>query len=70
MATAQTQLMPAEEFFEWIQRPENHARKYELVRGETTKPGKRHRRRAARLPLQGVRVFRSTRTSMNRTKRA
>jgi Uma2 family endonuclease len=45
MATSTTKLMTAEEFFEWIQRPENEDREYELVRGEVvamTKPGKRH----------------------------
>lgn len=44
MATA-TKLMTADEFFEWVQRPENRGMSYDLVRGEVvgmSRPGKRH----------------------------
>ncbi len=42
---AVTKLMSAVEFFDWIQRPENEARHFELVRGEVvevSRPGERH----------------------------
>lgn len=45
MATAAANLMTAEEFFEWSNRPENQAKEYELVRGEVvemSRPGRRH----------------------------
>ena len=45
MASASTRLMTAEEFWDWVHRPENADRDFELVRGavvEMTKPGKRH----------------------------
>jgi Uma2 family endonuclease len=45
MSTIATKLITAQEFFEWIQRPENRDKECELVRGEIvemTKPGKRH----------------------------
>jgi len=45
MATAETKLMTAEEFWEWVHLPENSSRSFELVRGEVvemTKPGKFH----------------------------
>src|SRR4051794_40893225 len=45
MATAPTKLMTADEFWEFVHRPENQARTFELVRGEVvemTKPGKLH----------------------------
>jgi Uma2 family endonuclease len=45
MATVQTRLMTAEEFYEWVNRPENRDRHWDLVRGEVvamSKPGKRH----------------------------
>jgi Uma2 family endonuclease len=45
MATAETKLMTAEEFYEWTHRPENHDKNCELVRGEIVEmpqPGKRH----------------------------
>jgi Uma2 family endonuclease len=45
MATAATKLMTADEFFEWVHRPENQDMEYDLVRGEVVgmpKPGKRH----------------------------
>jgi Uma2 family endonuclease len=45
MATVETKLMTAEEFYEWSHRPENRDRLWELVRGEVvemSRPGKRH----------------------------
>jgi Uma2 family endonuclease len=39
------QKMTAEEFFEWVQRPENEGKHWELVRGEVvemSRPGERH----------------------------
>lgn len=45
MATVSTKRMTAEEFWEWVHRPENADRHFDLVRGEVvemTKPGKRH----------------------------
>jgi Uma2 family endonuclease len=45
MASAATKLMTAEEFYDWVHRPENQDKEYELVRGEVvgmTKPGRRH----------------------------
>jgi Uma2 family endonuclease len=45
MATVETRLRTAEEFYEWTNRPENEDKKCDLVRGEieeTSKPGKRH----------------------------
>ena len=45
MATVQTKLMTAEEFYEWANRPENRGRICELERGvivEMSRPGKRH----------------------------
>ena len=40
-----TRLMTADEFFDWVQRPENDGRHYELERGkvvEVSRPGERH----------------------------
>jgi Uma2 family endonuclease len=40
-----TKLMTAEEFFDWVHRPENQAKHFELVRGEVvemSRPGERH----------------------------
>jgi Uma2 family endonuclease len=46
MATAQTKLMTAEEFWDFVHRPENRDRNLELVRGEVvetmSQPGRRH----------------------------
>lgn len=45
MSTTITQLMTAEQFFEWVNRPENRDRHFELERGkvvETSRPGERH----------------------------
>jgi Uma2 family endonuclease len=45
MATTATQLMTAEEFFDWANRPENAGKHYELERGrvvEVSRPGERH----------------------------
>jgi Uma2 family endonuclease len=45
MATVQTQLMTAEQFYEWANQPENRGRVCELERGvivEMSRPGKRH----------------------------
>ena len=45
MATVETKLMTAEEFYEWANRPENRDKNCELVRGEVvemSRPGKRH----------------------------
>ncbi len=45
MATAQTKLMTAEEFWDFVHRPENRDRCFDLVRGEVvemSKPCKRH----------------------------
>jgi Uma2 family endonuclease len=45
MATVQTQLLSAEEFHEWANRPENRDKVCELERGvivEMSRPGKRH----------------------------
>lgn len=45
MATAPTKLMTADEFWDFVHRPENANRRFELARGEVvemTKPGKRH----------------------------
>jgi len=45
MSTPTTNLMTAEEFFDWANRPENRDRHCELVRGEIVEmslPGKRH----------------------------
>jgi Uma2 family endonuclease len=45
MATVETRLMTAEEFYEWVHRPENRDRCWELERGEIvemSRPGKRH----------------------------
>jgi Uma2 family endonuclease len=45
MATIQTRLMTAEEFYEWAHRPENRDKPFELERGEVvemSRPGKRH----------------------------
>src|SRR5262249_26658868 len=45
MATVTTRPMTAEEFFEWVNRPENHGRFFELERGEVVAmppPGKYH----------------------------
>ena len=45
MATVETKLITAEEFYEWAHRPENRDKNCELVRGEIvemSRPGKRH----------------------------
>jgi Uma2 family endonuclease len=45
MATVETKLMTAEEFYEWAHRPENRDKYCELERGdivEMSRPGKRH----------------------------
>jgi Uma2 family endonuclease len=45
MATVEAKLMTAEEFYEFVNRPENRDRVFDLVRGEVvemTKPGKFH----------------------------
>src|SRR5438105_8974717 len=45
MATVQTKLLTAEEFYEWANRPENRGRQCELERGrivEMSRPGKLH----------------------------
>jgi Uma2 family endonuclease len=45
MATVQTKLLTAEEFYEWANRPENRDKYCELERGEIvemSRPGKRH----------------------------
>jgi Uma2 family endonuclease len=45
MATVETRLMTAEEFYDWSQRPENRGRYFELERGEVVEmppPGKYH----------------------------
>src|SRR5262245_22628192 len=45
MATVQTKLLTAEEFYEWANRPENRGKVCELERGEIvemSRPGKRH----------------------------
>jgi Uma2 family endonuclease len=45
MATAETKLMTAEEFYAWAHRPENYDKNCELVRGEVVEmpqPEKRH----------------------------
>jgi len=45
MATVQTRLLTAEEFYEWANRPENRDKVCELERGvivEMSRPGKRH----------------------------
>jgi Uma2 family endonuclease len=45
MTTTLTQLMTAEQFYDWCNRPENAARHYELERGkvvEMSRPGQRH----------------------------
>jgi Uma2 family endonuclease len=45
MATVQTKLMTAEEFWDFVHRPENRDRSFDLVRGEVVEmslSGKRH----------------------------
>lgn len=45
MATVATKPMTAEQFFDWVNRPENRDRRFELERGEIvemTRPGRRH----------------------------
>src|SRR3954471_3247159 len=45
MDAVTTDLMTAEQFFDWALRPENQGRHYELVRGKVTemsRPGERH----------------------------
>jgi Uma2 family endonuclease len=45
MASVVSKLMTAEEFFDWVQRPENRDRHFELERGEVvemSRPGERH----------------------------
>src|SRR5262245_20590038 len=45
MATVGTSLMTADQFWEWLQRPENQGRRFELVRGEVVEmpsPGEAH----------------------------
>src|SRR5262245_66556947 len=45
MATVQTKLMTADEYWEWCQQPENAGKRAELVRGEIVEmpsPGERH----------------------------
>src|SRR4051812_11437983 len=45
MTTTTTELMTAEQFFDWVNRPENADKKYELERGrvvEVSRPGVRH----------------------------
>jgi Uma2 family endonuclease len=45
MTTTTTQRMTAEEFYDWVHRPENAARSFELDRGEIvemSRPGERH----------------------------
>ena len=45
MATAATKSMTAEEFFDWVHRPENRDRHFELEQGEIVEmslPGERH----------------------------
>jgi Uma2 family endonuclease len=45
MATVQSQLLSAEEFYEWANRPDNRGRIFELERGrivEMSRPGKLH----------------------------
>src|SRR5579862_7986819 len=45
MATVETKLMTAEEFYDWSNRPENRDKNCELERGEIvemSRPGKRH----------------------------
>src|SRR5262249_23915689 len=45
MSTVQTQLLTAEQFYDWANRPENRGRVCELERGvivEMSRPGKRH----------------------------
>jgi Uma2 family endonuclease len=45
MATAAAGLMTAEEFYDWVHRPENHDRLFELDQGEVVEmpaPGRRH----------------------------
>src|SRR4051794_5319423 len=45
MATVETKLLTAEEFYEWANRPENRGRVCELERGriiEMSRPGKLH----------------------------
>ena len=45
MASAITRLMTAEEFYDWVHRPENHDRHFELEAGEVIEmplPGERH----------------------------
>jgi Uma2 family endonuclease len=45
MATVQTRLLTAEEFYQWVHRPENRDKLFELERGEVvemSRPGKRH----------------------------
>jgi Uma2 family endonuclease len=45
MATASTKLMTVDEFWDFVHRPENRDRKFELVRGEVlemSKPGRFH----------------------------
>ena len=40
-----TKLLTADEFFDWVMRPENQPRHYELERGkvvEVSRPGERH----------------------------
>ena len=45
MTTTTTHLMTAEQFFDWVNRPENGGKHYELIRGravEVSRPGERH----------------------------
>src|ERR1700737_2613474 len=45
MTVLATRPMTAEQFFEWVQRPENRDRHFELERGEVvemSRPGERH----------------------------
>jgi len=45
MATAETKLITAEEFYEWANRPENRDKLYELERGEIveiSRAGRQH----------------------------
>lgn len=45
MSTTATKPLTAEQFFEWVQRPENRDRRFELVAGEIvemSRPGERH----------------------------
>ena len=45
MSSVGSQLMTAEEFFDWVHRPENRDRRFELDEGEVvemSRPGERH----------------------------